>query len=153
MKIDDIETQIFDIIHDVTIENQVYSAMYFADSKELTKHTFMFNFRHHAEDDIAAYTDDVKFLLDNIIAKVIEINYKINHLEYHRTELGNFIHFDGSRAMNPFIVHEYEFIEPIPIANIDEYLEDLNITSDESGYTITWTLPILEINKGNIQIR
>lgn len=146
-----LKEQILNIIHESTTSNNVYSGLYFGNNEILETVNFSFNFNYPKdENDLYA---DVKFLLDNIIAKTFEKNYDIKYNEYHRTELGNFIYYKGMRANNPFIVNRYKFIDDDPFGNIDEFLDELEVLDNGQRYQVNWKLPILKLDKSNIEVK
>lgn len=139
------------IIHETTVNNTVYSGLYFSTCKVKTYFNFSFNFNlPNNETDLE---DNVKFLLDNIIAKIFEINYKIDYSEYHRSSLGNFIQYDDMKANNPFIVNMYKFIQPEPFANIEDCMDDIEILEGSQRYQINWKIPIVKLDKKNIKVK
>lgn len=147
----DLQDEVKRIIHETTVNNTVYSGLYFG-TKEVKKVVnFSFNFNYPKKE--TNLEDDVKFLLDNIIAKTFELNYKIDYKKYHRTSLGNFIHYDDERVNNPFIVNEYVFLDSQPFGSIEDFIEEIEVLDNGQRYQINWKVPILELDKSNIEVK
>lgn len=143
------EELIHSTIHNLTIDNPIYNMLYGGDGKVLDNHIFYFNFRYRDnEEDVV---EDIKFLLDNIIAKIFEINYNIDYQTTHRSQLGNYIHYDDMKILNPFIVEEYFLKEELKIAELEMYLTDLELFEKDDSYVIKWEIPILELDKTKIE--
>jgi len=145
-----IENIIKDIIHDIiTNDTSIYSALCFSESKKLQDFTFNFNFtKTESETELK---NNVLFFIDNIIAKILEINYNV---DYRTTKnLGGTITYNNIVSKNDFIINDYIFLDNTSISNLDLYIEDLKIIENNNKYTITLKLPILELDKTNIVIK
>ena len=128
-------------------ETGIYSGLYFGEGKKIQD--FNFNFAFNITDDIY---EDVKFFLDNIIAKILEINFNINYAKTSRDQLGAKIVFNDVKTKNHFIVENYYFSKSENIADLENYIDDIIVQEIGNRYIINWTIPIYELNKDEIII-
>lgn len=147
----DILNKIKSAIHELSSENEVYSGMHFTPYNDVLENVnFRFRFNIHENDN--NYIEDSKFLLDNILSKMFELNFDVKYQFFLRTELGNFIYYNDNRIMNPFITSKYKFIEAIPFLDLENYIDDIEINIlSKYYYEINWTIPIYKLDKKNIK--
>lgn len=144
-------------IHDVATENSgIYERLFFGEGEVLQKYAFNFNFGlnynplidslEKGYDDIA---EDIKFFLDNIVAKIIEINMDVNYRK--TTRLGGSIKVDGVVIENHYLIDDYTLDSDAGIADLENYVNDIQVVISEAPngyrYTLSLEIPIYDVKE------
>ncbi len=147
----DLKNNIVSLIHDqCTDQGGIYSALFFSEETEKIADEFTFSFMCNKNDD---YDEDVTFFLNNIIAKIFELNYNINP-RFNKLDVnGRNIILNDIKTNIWFLTEEYHIEgEDFKLHDLENYLDDLNIIEQGDRYIIELKIPIYKIDKSAISI-
>ena len=140
--------QIKDIIHHKT---GIYSSLWFSTEDKIKDYDFNFSFPISLteEQDLES---DVNIFLDNIIAKIFELNFDVDYNSTSISQLGNSTIYDDIEYKNFFIIGKYNIEKDYKILDLENCINDLKIENDINRYTLKIKLPIYKLDKTKVSL-
>lgn len=137
-----IKEQIHDIIYNYCTENKLYSRLFgYTGYEKLTDLNISFTINQEQ-----LIKNDIKLFLDNIIAKIIYSNFDITEM-VETKPFGNVI-LNNEEYENVFLYHSLEINDDnFRFCDIENYLDNIVIETNNNIIYITWKLPIYDLRK------
>ena len=128
--------KIIDIIYSMSTERGgIYSSLFGHEGlEEQFKYTFNFSFENQYNIE-----QDIKYFLDNIIAKIISHNDIKKIQGRNKIVVGDFTH------SNIFLLDAYKLDPDTKLCDIEYHLDDIEVNEHDKLVQIKWTLPIYPI--------
>lgn len=147
----DLKNDIVSLIHEqCSDQGGIYSTLFFSELESKILDEFTFSFMCTNDGD---HESDVHFFLDNIIAKIFELNYNINPKFKKQDIRGKNITINDVTLNIWFLTEDYKINdENFKLHDLENYLDDINIIEQGDRYIIELKIPIYKIDKSAISI-
>jgi len=140
------KNEVLDLIQEIiTEEGGVYNTLFGCnETKENSKININWIFNK------TELKESIKIILEHIISQVLQ-SYNVNKYEPKKQLLKsqyNELVFDDTPIINRFLPISYEITDAdIKFADIENYLDDIDITDHGHHIYFKWSFPIYEVNK------